>query len=73
MGDAVLLRQKFLLEADDASWIMSPGLVIDCLEEASGYLMFEVMFETEVGWWDDYELKLITEYIENKDKITRGE
>jgi len=41
------------------SWAWAPGLVIDCMEEASGYLQFEVMFQTEVGWWDDYELKLV--------------
>ena len=58
-----MLRHKFLQDLSGSvpqeSWAWSAGIVLDCMEEANGYLMFEVMFEAEIGWWDDYELKLI--------------
>ena len=71
VGDTVLLRQKFLNEvgADGRhgpeAWAWSPGIVIDLMEQTKGYLMFEVMFECEVSWFDDYELKLVEEEVED--------
>jgi hypothetical protein len=75
VGDAVLLRQKFLDEVAATraeavateSWAWTAGIVIDSMEDHAGFLQFEVMFEHEIGWWDDYELKLVEE---NK---TKGE
>lgn len=64
VGDPVLIRNKFLDEnyvqgQDD--WILNVGLVVDMMEDQGGYLLYEVLFENEVGWWDDYELKLVEE------------
>ena len=75
VGDPVLLRKKFLeevarslAEARPADlWALTTGIILDSMEDQSGYLQFEVMFEHEIGWWDDYELKLVEE---NK---TKGE
>ena len=72
VGDTVLLREKTLAEAgliDVEHWASSPGLVIDLMEDQSGYLMFEVMFEggDGIGWWDDYQLRLVEEVESGKD------
>ena len=75
VGDAVLLRQKFLDEvagtraeaAAAESWAWTTGIVLDLMEDTAGYLQFEVMFEHEIGWWDDYELKLVEEVRDGKD------
>ena len=75
VGDPVLLRKKFLenvarsiAEARPGEkWAWTTGIVLDSMESIDGYLQFEVMFEHEIGWWDDYELKLVEE---NK---TKGE
>jgi len=40
---------------------LNVGLVVDMMEDQGGYLLYEVLFENEVGWWDDYELKLVEE------------
>ena len=70
VGDAVLLRQKWLNEVGGSrteavratSWMWNTGIVIDSMEEDyTGFLQFEVMFGHEIGWWDDYELKLVEE------------
>jgi len=69
IGDPVLLRKKFLEEVarslaearPDEKWAWTTGIVLDLMEDQSGYLQFEVMFEHEIGWWDDYELKLVEE------------
>jgi hypothetical protein len=71
----VLLRKKFLENIANSvpaarpawEWAWTTGIVIDSMEDHNGYLQFEVMFEHEIGWWDDYELKLVEE---NK---TKGE
>lgn len=64
VGDPVLLRNKYLDESyvqgqDD--WILNVGLVVDVMEDQDGFLMYEVLFENQVGWWDDIELKLVEE------------
>ena len=69
VGDAVLMRRKamgnFLTPGRrminrQMSWVSAPGLVVDSMESGTtGYMVYEVLFETEVGWWEDYELKLI--------------
>jgi hypothetical protein len=69
VSDAVLLRQKFLDEVADSyaeavvreKWAWTTGIVIDSMEDHAGFLQFEVMFGHEIGWWDDYELKLVEE------------
>jgi hypothetical protein len=43
------------------SWMWNTGIVIDSMEDHAGFLQFEVMFGYEIGWWDDYELKLVEE------------
>ena len=75
IGDPVLLRKKFLenvarsiAEARPGDkWAWTTGIVIDSMEDMAGYLQFEVMFEHEIGWWDDYELKLVEEVKDGKD------
>ena len=75
VGDPVLLRNKFLEEIASTlaearpadKWAWSTGIVLDSMEDRVGYLQFEVMFEHEIGWWDDYELKLVEEEEDGKD------
>ena len=75
VGDPVLLRQNFLSEVarnvreahPSEKWAWATGIVIDSMEDMAGYLQFEVMFEHEIGWWDDYELKLVEEVEDGKD------
>ena len=75
VGDPVLLRNKFLEEVarnvqeahPSEKWAWTTGIVIDSMEDSGGYLQFEVMFEHEIGWWDDYELKLVEEEEDGKD------
>jgi len=75
IGDPVLLRKKFLEDIASSlaearptdRWAWTTGIVLDSMEDQSGYLQFEVMFEHEIHWYDDYELKLVEE---NK---TKGE
>ena len=75
VGDPVLLRKKFLENVASSlaeagpgvKWAWTTGIVLDFMEDNAGYLQFEVMFEQEIGWWDDYELKLVEEVKDGKD------
>jgi len=69
LGDTVLLRNKCLddnYEGSADDWFIGYGLVIDSMEDHEGYLIYEVMFGEELGWWDDYELKLVEDKLGEK-------
>jgi hypothetical protein len=51
VGDLVRTKSK-----DDNDRI---GIVSDCLDHDSGHFYFEVIFETDRGWFGDLELEKI--------------
>lgn len=49
------------IRQSDERFVGKKGIILDMLVLDDGFPSFEVMFEDEIGWFEDLELEVLSE------------
>ncbi len=61
VGDLVLVKKPRFISPEDGGREKEGkhGIIVDILEMEDGFFEYEVLFENEVDWFSDLELKKV--------------